>query len=79
VPNSVDILGGVYGIIADRSYFYIATRQLGNELQIYNHDLSTTTSKKISLPATPQMMTCDGDNLYVLAATAPVIYQISFK
>ncbi len=79
VPNSVDISGGVYGIIADRSFVYTATRQLDREFQIFDHNLSTTTAKTISLPVAPQILTCDGDNLYILAATAPVIYQISFK
>ncbi len=78
-PNSVDISGGVYGVISDRSFIYTATRQLDREFQIFDHNLSTTTAKTISLPVAPQMLTCDGDNLYILAATAPVIYQISFK
>lgn len=80
VPNhSVDISGGVYGIVADRSYIFVATRQLDHEIQIFDHDPSTTTMKAISLPVAPQTLSCDGNSLYVLAATAPVIYKISFK
>ncbi len=76
---SLDISGGVYGIVEDRSFIYLATRQLDKEFQILSKDLSTTTMKSISLPVAPQATTCDGDSLYILAATAPVIYKISFK
>ncbi len=78
-PKSVDISGGAYGVVTDRSYIYVATRQLNKEFQIFDQNLSTTTAKTFSLPALPQTMTCDGDYLYILANNAPVIYQILFK
>ncbi len=77
--RSSDVPGGIYGIVPDRSFVYVATKQFGKELQIYDKSLSTTTMKSISLPATPQTMVCDGDSLYILAATAPVIYKVTFK
>lgn len=78
-PVSIDIPGGVYGIIADRFNIYLATRQTDKELQIFDRNFTTSTSKSYSLPIAPQAMTCDGDRLYILAHTAPVIYEITFK
>jgi type II secretory pathway pseudopilin PulG len=77
--HSLDIPGGVYGIVADRFHLYLATRQVNKEFQIFDHSLSTTTALAYSLPVAPQTLTCDGDHLYILAATAPVIYEISFN
>jgi hypothetical protein len=77
--HSVDIPGGVYGIVTDRSHIYLATRQVNKEFQIFDRSLSTTTALAYSLPVAPQTLTCDGDHLYILAATAPVIYEISFN
>ncbi len=77
--SSTDISGGVYGLVADRSFVYVATRQTGREFQIFDYGLSTTTVKTVSLPVPPQAMTCDGDSLYVLGSTAPIIHQIKFK
>jgi len=77
--NSVDIPGGVYGIVTDRSHIYLATRQVNKEFQIFDRSLSITTALAYSLPVAPQALTCDGDHLYILAATAPVIYEISFN
>ena len=76
--HSVDISGGVYGMVADRSHVYLATRQVNKEFQIFDRSLSTSTATSYSLPVAPQTLTCDGDHLYILAATAPVIYDISF-
>ncbi len=78
VYNSIDIPGGVYGMVVDRSHAYLATRQVNKEFQIFDRLLSTTTVS-YSLPVAPQRLTCDGDRLYILAATAPVIYEISFN
>jgi hypothetical protein len=78
-PVSVDIPGGVYGIISDRSNVYLATRQNDKEFQIFDHSFTASTSRAYPLPIAPQTMACDGDRLYILAHTAPVIYEISFK
>lgn len=77
--HSLDIPGGVYGIVADRSHIYLATRQVNKEFQILDHSLSTSTAISYSLPVAPQTLTCDGDHLYILAATAPVIYEVTFN
>ena len=81
--DSLDIPGGVYGIVEDRSHIFLATRQLNKEFQIYDIStstfLATSTATLYSLPVAPQKMTCDGDHLYILSATAPVIYEISFN
>jgi hypothetical protein len=78
IYRSTDIPGGVYGMVADRSHIYLATRQINKEFQIFDRSLSTTTAISYSLPVAPQTLTCDGDHLYILAATAPFIYEISF-
>jgi len=54
------------------------------ELQILNfsdqtkNELGTSTNISFSLPVAPQTISCDNDRLYILAHSAPVIYQISF-
>ncbi len=83
-PASVDIPGGVYGILRDRSHIYLATRQLNKELQIFDiplngTGLSSTTMVVYPLSTSPQSITCDGNKIYVLSHTAPVIYEISQK
>ena len=76
-PRSLDISGGVYGIVTDRTHVFVATRQSGKELQIFDWSLSTSTMNYYSLPFQPQSMTCDGSTLYVLGHTASVIYKIN--
>ncbi|MFA6553915.1 MAG: hypothetical protein WCS89_00195 [Candidatus Paceibacterota bacterium] len=78
-PFSIDVPSGVYGIVRDRDRIYLATRQVDRELQIFDTQLSASTSSAYSLPIQPQAMTCDGDHLYILAHTAPVIYKISLN
>lgn len=77
-PTSLDIAGGVYGIVADRSHFYLATRQAGRELQIFDRNLSIASSSAFTLPISPQSLTCDNDKIYILAHSGPYIYAISF-
>jgi hypothetical protein len=71
---STNIPGGIYGIVRDRSYTYLATRQLDKEFQI----IGSTSSISFSLPIAPQTMTCDGDSIYILANRAPFIYKINY-
>ncbi len=77
-PYSANIRGGVYGIVADRERLYVVTREPNKELRITNYDLSTTTDTYYSLPVAPQTIACHGDSLYLLAHTAPVIYEVTF-
>ncbi|MBP6858486.1 MAG: hypothetical protein KBC33_01490 [Candidatus Pacebacteria bacterium] len=77
--SSVDIAGGVYGIIADRRSIYAAGRAAGKELVAVDHSLAATSSHSFALPAPSQAMTCDRDRIYILASGAPVIYQVTFK
>lgn len=76
--SSLNIPSGVYGFLQDRSYIYLATRQLNKEFQIWDQNLSTTTAT-FSLPIAPQTMTCDIDSIYILANRAPFIYKITFR
>ncbi|MFA6315084.1 MAG: hypothetical protein WC648_01800 [Candidatus Paceibacterota bacterium] len=83
-PVSMDIGGGVYGIVRDRSHLFLASRENDREFQIYKNDASGSESESesesnnISLPVAPQTITCDNDSIYILARTAPVIYSISY-
>lgn len=79
LPGSIDHPGGIYGIVPDRPYVFLATRQSGGEFQILDHSLSTTTALVIPLPVPAQSMTCDGDSIYVLGMGSSIIYKISFK
>ncbi len=74
-----DISSGVYGIISDRGHVYLISRQANKEFQVFNQDLNVDEPFVYSLPITPQMMTCDGNRLYVLAHLSPYIYEISFE
>lgn len=81
--HSMNMPGGVYGIIRDRSSIYLATRQLNEEFQLHTLDSSgfissSTSPVSYSLPFAPQTMTCDGGFIYILANRAPFIYKISF-
>lgn len=71
--------GGIYGIVQDRFYTYIISREPGRELQIFSSDITTEPIESYSLPVAPQILTCDNDKLYVLANSAPILYEISFE
>ena len=76
-PDSADVPGGVYGAIADKSHVFLATREANKEFQIMDRSMQALSSQAHSLPVAPQSLTCDNDRLYVLAHTAPVIYEIT--
>nr|MDQ2933183.1 hypothetical protein [bacterium] len=78
-PQSIDVSGGIYGIVRDRKHIFIATRQSGKEFQIFETNMSSTTRKTYSLPIPPQTLTCDGTSLYVLGNSSAVIYKIDFQ
>ena len=75
---SLNIPGGAYGMLSDRSHTFMATRQPDAEFRIADARLGTATSTAYALPIAPQKMTCDGRRLYILAHQAPYIYEISF-
>lgn len=64
--SSLNILGGVYGIIRDRKNIYLATRKVDEEIQAYNSTSSNLT-ETFSLGIAPQTMTCDRNKIYILA------------
>lgn len=76
--QSINDPGGIYGIIRDRSDIFWGTRQVGKELKITDLSLSAPSVTSYPLPASIQAMTCDGDSIYVLGHTQPVIYKIAF-
>lgn len=79
VDHSLNIKGGVYGILADKDFVYIGTREYGRELQLYDRTLSATTSLSISLPLGVQDMTCYLGSLYILGNGSPTIYKVNFN
>ena len=79
VNNSIDMPGGVYGIMSDRFRKYMITRQSGSEFQIFDNTLSTATSLHFSLPSLPQAMTCYRDKIYILSHTKSELYEISIE
>lgn len=78
-PISIDEPGGVYGLVADKSHIFMATRDANKEFRIFDRTLSASSSISVSLPIAPQSLTCDRDSLYVLAHSGPYIYEITFK
>ncbi len=75
--TSLNIQGGVYGIVQDNDHIYAATRESGKEFQVYDSSLDNRAT--YPLPSAPHSMTCDGDHIFVLSNTSPTIYAISFK
>jgi len=78
-PVSLNSPGGVYASIVDRSGMYIVSREGGRELQRFGIDILNASSTSYSLPIAPQTLVCDNERLYVLANSAPIIYEISFQ
>jgi hypothetical protein len=78
-PISMNIPGGIYGMVADRSNIYLATRNLDREFMVINRSLATSSAVYYPLPVAPQAMTCDQGHLYILAGSAPVIYEITMQ
>lgn len=78
-PISVDVAGGIYGIIVDQSHVFAASGALDREFQVYDRRLSSTSMMSYPLPVAPQTIACDRSILYVLARTAPYIYEITFN
>ena len=75
-----DIPGGVYGVMRDRHHLYAITRQYDKEFQIFDPaSLATTSIMSFALPVAPERLRCDGNYMYILAGTAPVIYRVSFN
>jgi hypothetical protein len=75
--KTMDMPGGVYGIISDRLHEFIITRQAGKEFQIFDHTMSSSSSVQFSLPTSPQTMTCYGNKIYILSHTYPAIYAVT--
>lgn len=77
--NSYNMPGGVYGIVSNRSKTFVISREAGKELQVFSTSILGGPVDTYSLPVAPQKLICDNDHLYLLAASAPVIYEIFFK
>jgi hypothetical protein len=78
-PLEENIPGGIYGLVMGRSNILAITHGTDKELAIFSRDLSSSTARYYPLPVLPQAITCDLDRVYILAKTAPVIYEIAFS
>jgi hypothetical protein len=76
--HSLDIAGGIYGIIRDATDIYAITHSLDREFIQLNTTLSTSSLKTYSLPIIPAVLTCDADTMYVLSQSTPVMYEIYY-
>ncbi|MCL5782272.1 MAG: hypothetical protein M1459_02850 [Patescibacteria group bacterium] len=76
VPPKQNVKGGVYGTVLDRDALFLATRSIDEELEITNKDMMASTT--VALPIQVQNIACDNDRLFILAHSAPAIYEISF-
>lgn len=81
---SQNIPGGVYGIVQDERKIYVATRQTGKELMIFDATNFLVNSDFLIDPKSPslelpQSMTCDSSFIYMLSHLSPTIYEISFN
>jgi len=78
-PLSFNSPGGVYASVVDRTDTYSVSRAGNRELQRFGNDISQGSLETYSLPVAPQTLVCDNEKLYVLAHSAPLIYEISFQ
>ncbi len=76
-PYSINITGGIYGIVADKNSLFAITRIPNSELLVFDRNLHTI--QNVSLPISPKALHCDMDKLYVLANNAPFISEITIK
>lgn len=79
IPFVLNNPGGLYGMIVSRSSIFAITHSLNQELSIFDRTFSTTSVTSYSLPVLPQSITCDVDKIYILARTAPAIYEVTFR
>ena len=76
---SVDIPGGAYGIVVDRSHVVVGGRAFDQEISVYDRSLSSSTASYLPLPVGVASLACDLGTIYALAGTAPAIYRIRLK
>lgn len=79
VDTSLDIPGGVYGLVEDEDFVYMGTRENGKEFAILPKDLSTTTALYLDMPIGVDKMKCYRDSIYILGYDVSIIYKLSFK
>jgi hypothetical protein len=75
--SSRNMVGGVYGIVMDRLYTYIVSRERGKEFSVFR-DISQPPLALYPLPVIAQTLTCDNDRLYILDVSSPTLYEVSF-
>ncbi len=76
--DSIDLPGGAYGFANSKTHLALTSRTVDKELMLIRKPVSSTTllnADFFPLPVAPQTMTCDNDKLYILAKTAPYIYE----
>jgi len=69
VASSMDIPGGVYGMLLRPPHVFLGTRSPGHEFQIWRIDFSSMVFERL-LGFLPSRMTCDGENMYFATGDA---------
>jgi hypothetical protein len=64
ITNSLDMPGGVYGMLNRNPYIYLLTHSIGSELQIFTSNLKNKIFTQNISSTTPTAMACDWSNLY---------------
>ncbi|MDB5259652.1 MAG: hypothetical protein JWO73_860, partial [Candidatus Taylorbacteria bacterium] len=59
------IPGGVYGIVIQEPYAFVASGDQGGVLDVWNSDLSSKVNS-VSLGSKPAALACDGQDFYAL-------------
>lgn len=66
IINSIDIPGGVYGLLKRGDYILVLTHDLNNELQLWKKDLSKKV-KTLILGSKFKKIVCDNDDIYFVS------------
>lgn len=74
IDMSADVSGGVYSVVPDRSWIFLATGKNGGQFEVMDRD--GMIALEVALTALPRDMTCDLDRMYILSRDAPVIYEV---
>jgi len=76
--RELDVPSGVYGIMADRYHVYVLSRERGQELSIFERS-NFTLKTSVDISGSVSTMSCSNSSIYLLSATRPTLYEMSFR
>ncbi len=76
--RELDVPSGVYGIMADRYHVYVLSRERGQELSIFERR-NFTLKTSVDISDSVSTMSCSNSSIYLLSATRPTLYEMSFQ